>query len=217
MPAWSGAGLAALAAAHVNEYWLAWLDIAGDVIRVTDAPYPISFAAGATGDADLDTYTFARTAQLITITEISHSDKGADTVTAIVSGIPGIDTTTLNQIGNRANWQTRAARVWGLLLDDSGGVIAVSPYTGGYMVALKIAGSATSQTISLEIESFLSSHVEGSGRTWLNQAEYDANDNSAAQTIAAANGLSGLGTTGAGHGGNGGGGSILDRRYVQAV
>jgi hypothetical protein len=183
-------GVAALDAQVVNVRWMAWLDIAGDVQRITTAPFPLTFSG--TGDPDLDGFTFGHTGALIDVSEVTHRAGGSDTVTAFLSGLSSIDTTTLNQIGNPANWQGRSARLWLVILNpDTDALIAVAPYYQGFMSTPRITGSAATQTISLDIEGFLASYSEPSGRTYLDALEFDAGDNSAAATLAAANGTAG--------------------------
>ena len=169
--------------------WMAWLDIAGDVIRVTTAPYPLTFSG--TGDPDLDGNTFGRTDGLVSVSEVTQDGGGAKTVTAYLSGLQGIDTTTLAQIGDRTNYQARAARLWVVILDrDVYTVVSIKSYYSGFMVGLRIAMTSQAATIALEIEGFLASMTDASGRTYLGQAEFDAADTSAAATIAAAGGIS---------------------------
>ena len=190
MPDFNAAGVAALNAQVLKVRWMAWLDIAGDVQRITSAPFPLSFSG--TGDPDLDGFTFGTTGAIVDVSEVTHRAGGSDTVTAYLSGLSGIDTTTLNQIGNPANWQGRIARFWVVLLNpDTDALIAVAPYYTGYMATPRITGSAKTQVIALDIEGFLASHSEASGRTYLDTKEFDAGDNSAAATLAAANGTAG--------------------------
>jgi hypothetical protein len=142
----------------VHPVYIGFLDILGDPIRVTTAPYDLTIAAGATGDADLDGHTFSAVdPEFISVSQITMKEGGADTVTCTLSGLIGVDTGLLNQIGNKANWQGRVARLWQMQLDESlAQVGAIWPWFTGYMTVPKITGDKTQQTIELEIESYLS-------------------------------------------------------------
>jgi hypothetical protein len=165
----------------------------GDPIRVTTAPYSIAFTG--TGDADLDGFTFSAVEpDFISVSPITMKEGGADTVTTTLSGLIGVDTTLLNQIGNKANWQGRVARLWQLQIDEAlAQVGAVWPWFTGYMTVPKIVGDKASQTIQLEIESYLAFLRAASGRSYLNATDYDSGDLSAAASIACANGTSAAG------------------------
>lgn len=175
--------------------YIGFLDILGDPIRVTTAPRSLSFTG--TGDSDLDGFTFSAVdPKFISVGQITMKEGGADTVTCTLSGLIGIDTTLLNQIGTKANWQGRVARLWQVqLTPDFSQIGNVWPWFTGYMTVPKIVGDASSQTIQLDIESFLSFLTAPSNRTYLSQPEFDSGDTSANASIAAANGQSGVGAT----------------------
>ncbi len=188
----------------VNAIYCGYLDILGDQIRVTTAPYSIAFSG--TGDADLDGFTFnAVDPQFISISPITMKEGGADTVTCTLSGLIGVDTGLLNQIGDKANWQGRVARLWQLQINEAlAQVGAVWPWFTGYMTVPKIVGDKTHQVIQLDIESYLSFIRQASGRSYLNQTDYDSGDLSAAASIACANGTTAAGQTVASVAGGGG-------------
>lgn len=218
MTDFNSAGTAALDAQVTNVRWMAWLDIVGDPIRVTTAPTPLAFpAAGqpnAIGDPDLDGFTFGRSDGLISVSEVVHKVGGSDSVTAFLSGLQGIDSATLNSIGTKANYQGRVARLWMVILNPTtNAVVAVKDYYLGYMMTPRIAGSILAQTVALEIEGFLASVADASGRTYLDQFEFDPGDTSAAVTIASANGFSALGAIAAPTSQNTG--AYGDSRYLQ--
>ncbi|MGI4876660.1 MAG: hypothetical protein ACRYG4_04170 [Janthinobacterium lividum] len=192
MADFNAAGIAALAAQVTNVRWMAWLDLVGDTIRVTTAPYPLTFAG--TGDADLDGFTFGTTAGLISVGEVTQKVGGSDSVTVFLSGLQGIDTATLNTIGTKSNFQGRTARLWMVILDPTThAVVAIKDYYLGSMMTPRIAGSIAAQTIALEIESYLAVLADASNRTYLDAASFDSGDTSAAASIAAANGFTALG------------------------
>lgn len=177
----------------VRTAYVGFLDILGDPIRVTTAPYDIAFSA--TGDADLDGFTYSAVdPKLISVGEVTMREGGAETVTCTLSGLIGVDTTLLNQIGDKANWQGRAARLWQMQLgDDLAQVGNTWPWFTGYMTVPKITGDQKTQTIQLDIESFLSFITAPSNRSYLSQPLFDSGDTSANASIACANGQSGVG------------------------
>lgn len=180
---------AALAERVRRPVTFCFLDIAGDVVRVTDAPYSFSFSG--TGDEDLDGFTFdAVDPRVVEVGSVKLKDTGTDTVNLRLSGLIGVDGDLMNQIGNKANWQGRDARLWKAMLhpEDLTQIGAIWSYYTGYMSVPKIVGDQTSQTISLDLESYLAFFGQASGRTYLDQDQYDAGDLSAQLAIAIANG-----------------------------
>lgn len=185
----------------VRARWVGWLDIATDPLRATSGLYDKTFSG--TGDADLDGFTFqSLNHDLVSVSEVQHRETGAESVKAALSGLIVNNSGLLTLIGTRANWQGRAARLWWYLVDGNEAQIGeVVPYYTGYMSEISIAGSSDGQTIVVEIESYLASLAEASGKTYLMQAEFDAGDLSAQASIAVANGTSGAGAAAAGGGG----------------
>jgi hypothetical protein len=179
----------------VHAVYVGFLDILGDPIRVTTAPYDLVVVTGATGDADLDGHTFSAVdPQFISVGSITMKEGGADTVTCQLSGLIGVDTTLLNQIGTKANWQGRVARLWQMQLDESlTQVGAIWPWFTGYMTVPRITGDKTHQIIELDIESYLAFIRTASNRTYLSQFDFDSGDLSAQASIAVANGQSAAG------------------------
>jgi hypothetical protein len=166
-----------------------WLDVAGDPLRVTDAPYSIQFTG--TGDPDLDGHTFdAFGSQLLSVSPVRVREDGTDTVTLTLSGLAGIDDELMTLIGDKSKFQGRDCRIWYAMLDpENFGRIGTvwCDYTG-YMTLPRIAGDKESQVIQLEVETYLAFLKRASGRTYLDQARYDPGDQSARLAIAIANG-----------------------------
>jgi len=203
MPTFDAAGIEELAKPLIRPFYVAWLDITGDVVRATTAPVSLTFSG--TGDADLDGETFSAVdPTLIDVSEVVHKEGGSETVTVTLSGMLGIDSTLLNQIGTKSNWQGRTARLWLGFVTEHGAVVSIASYYTGYMMTPRISGSPEMQTIALEIEGYLASMSEASGRTYLDQSYYDSPDTSAASTVSNANGTS-AGAIPADSGGNSGG------------
>jgi hypothetical protein len=189
--------IAAMGADVVRPVYLAFLDIVGDPIRVTTAPYSISFSAGQTGDPDLDGYTFsAIDPEFVSVSAINRKEGGTSTVTVTLSGLKGVDDTLMTQIGNKANWQGRVMRLWQMRFDASLALIGnIWPSHTSYMTVPKIIGGRDSQTIVLDTESYLAFLTEPSNRSYLNQSDYDSGDLSAAASIACANDQTAAGAT----------------------
>lgn len=183
--------IAALSSPVLLPCYVGWLDFVGDPVRVTTAPYAVTFSG--TGDADLDSFTFdAIDPQLVAVSDVHHQDRGSDTVTASLSGLVGPDTALLNILGNTANWRGRAAALWLMLYDTSFNRVGnVWRYYTGRMVAAPMKGSPESQTVVIQIESYLANLNEASNRTYLDQASFDPGDFSADAAIAIANGTHG--------------------------
>lgn len=200
---------AQLASGFFDPWWIGFLDFDGDPVRVTTAP--TSLAMSGTGDPDLDGHTFtAVSPSLVRVGDVRNAVGGSDTLTCLLSGIVGPDSDLLNTVGDTTLWRLRLARLWAIIHNQSGAQQgAVWNYYTGRMSALTIIGSPTEQTVRLDIENYLASLKRASGRTYLDQASFDAADNTAALTIGVANGtLKGVVTAayGAGFGGGAGGG-----------
>jgi hypothetical protein len=180
----------------IKPIYFAFLDLVGDPVRVTTAGFNVTFSS--TGDADLDGFTFSAVdPRFIEVGEVSYREGGSETLTCSLSGILGLDSDTLNLLGDRANWQGREARLWKLIRNEAGVQQgAIIPYYTGYCSTVEIQPSPKSQTISLGIEHYLASLTAPSNRTYLSQNRYDAADQSARAT---------MGSTNAGKTGPGGG------------
>jgi hypothetical protein len=167
--------------------WVGFLDIVGDPVRVTTAQLSLTFAG--TGDADLDGQVFsAADPSVIEVGGVRNGDDGSDTLTCSLSGIVGPDSALLDAMGDTANWRGRTARLWCVIYNmgdvQQGDVWAF--YTGR-MSSLRMVGDPSSQTVELEIENYLASLKDASGRTY-DQEYFDSGDLSFRLKVAAANG-----------------------------
>lgn len=183
---------AALDAQVIRPVFFCYLDIIGDPLRACTAGKSISFTG--TGDPDLDGFTFdGIDPTVVDIGAVKQKAGGSDSVTAKLSGLVQLDTTLLNLIGDKANWQGRTARLWRTIRNADGiQQGAIQHYYTGWMTALSIAGSATTgQTINLTIEGYLAAFSAASNRTYLDQDQFDPDDLSARAAVALANGVSG--------------------------
>jgi hypothetical protein len=167
----------------------AWLDIAGEPLRVTNAPYHFTFAN--TGDEDLDGHTFmAVDPRFVSVGSVRAKEGGSDTLTLQLSGLAGVDDELMTTIGDKSRWMGRDARLWKAMLDpqDFARIGSIWCYYTGYMSTPRIVGDRSSQTINLDVETYLGFFTQASGRTYLDQAEYDPGDRSADLTVTIANG-----------------------------
>ncbi|ODU71351.1 MAG: hypothetical protein ABT11_04075 [Novosphingobium sp. SCN 66-18] len=179
---------AQLASGYFDAALLCWLDFDGDPVRVTTAGASLAFTG--TGDAELEGFTFdAVDPSLVGVTDVLNKQGGAETLSYTLSGIVGPDSDLLNMLGNPALWRGRTARLWAAIYDETGARKgAVWPVHTGRMSAFQIVGEPAEQTVKLDVETYLASLKKASGRTYLDQAQFDTLDNTAALTIGVANG-----------------------------
>lgn len=187
--------------------FLIYLDVDGDPIRAVTAGYPITLPT--LDDPDLSGQTFLRSAFAITVGDIVNRDDGSDTVQIDLSGQLLPDADLLDAIGDRSKWQGRAVRVWVLLRDETRTQTgAIAEFYTGYMSAVSVLPSAKTQIVRLSVEGYRALLAQGSNRSYLDAAYFDAADTSAGATIGAANGAkTGPGST-VGTGGLVSGGSV---------
>jgi hypothetical protein len=162
---------------HFAPAWFIYLDIAGDPLRVTTFGQDVPFAS--TGDADLDGHTFtAFGGSLLDVSDVSNSESGSDTLQITLSGIVGLDTSLLNDIGDKTKWQGRTARIWFQLYDETGVTAQggiVQHYTG-YMSSVSFNARPEEQTLTLSVENYLAYMAQASNRSYLRQKDYDPAD-----------------------------------------
>lgn len=183
----------ATATAHLDSgaptkpIFLAFFDVDGDPIRATTAGYPVTLPVLA--DPDLSGQTFYPTAGVSTVSDVEYRQGGSETVTAELSGLLLPDADFLAAIAARENWQGRPARLWVLLRDQSNAQQgAIAPYYSGIMSALSISPRPDQQTIKLEIEGYKALLTQPSNRSYLDQARYDPDDQSASASVGSTNG-----------------------------
>lgn len=177
-------------------YWraLIYADFDGDVLRVTTGLYDKTISGS--GDAELDGTYESIDHNLVGVSPVKHDEGGSDTVTFSFSGLIVNNSDFLTLIGDRTNWQGRAARLWFYCVDeDETQVGQIIPYYTGYMDGLLISGDPEAQTVSITVENYLASIAGASGKTYLIQERFDSGDLSAAASISAANGLVGAGVS----------------------
>lgn len=209
------AASAALDGNVIRPGFFCYLDIFGDPFRINTIGYDVTISG--TPYAEMNGQTFLGvTGRLVDIGSVNVTAGGSDSLTAKLSGLRDLDTTTLNTIGNSANWQGRTAMLWRLIRNEHGDQVgAIQHYYTGYMTSLAISGSPSEQTIELTIESYLAAFSEASNRTYLDQDLFDPGDLSARASIAIANGTSGnplVNNTSTGSPSSGGGNDYY-RRY----
>jgi hypothetical protein len=156
----------------IYPFYVAWLDILGDPVRATTKPGGHTFTSGETSDADLIGQTFVYIpAEFVSVTPITHSSSGSDTVTVTLSGLPGPNDDLLTAIATGTNWRGRVARVWKGLGDSTGAILEVAADLTGYMMTMPIAGDPRNgQTVSVSIENYLAILGAARNRTYQDQA-----------------------------------------------
>ena len=186
--------IAALGGSRISAPFLVYLDFAGDPVRATTWPAPV--APTGTGDADLDGYTFVTLSpQFGGVDTVTRSTGGADTTKVWLSGISGPDDDLLAVLEDEASWYLRVARLWFVLRDAGGANVgAFAPYLTGRMTSWNLRAAADKQRIEISIETYLAALTGASNRNYLDQADFDPSDTSAAQSIAVANGAKKGGT-----------------------
>lgn len=179
----------AIEAPLVYARWVCYLDVVGDPLRACTGLYDKTFSG--TGDPDLDGDTYVSyPSDLISVSEVQHDEAGSNQVSVSMSGLIVNNADFLNTIGDRSNWQGRTARLWWYVVDENENQVGseVYGYYTGYMNDIMINGSPDSQTITMTIEHYLVTLTTTTNKTYQMQKEYDSGDESAARSIAAANG-----------------------------
>jgi hypothetical protein len=195
---------AALDAQVVNWRVLIYADFVGDVLRGTSGLY--NKVISASGDSELDGTYEGFNHDLINVSPVKHNESGSDTVSISMSGLVVNNADFLAIIGDKAKWQGRIARLWFYCVDENENQVgSIIPYYTGYMNEVGINGSASSQTVTLTIENYLTSIAGAQNKTYLIQNIFDAGDLSGAASISAANGMAEAGSYAYGGGGGGGG------------
>jgi len=178
---------AALEAEVLRWRALIYADFVDDTLRATNSV--VDKVVSGSGDAELDGTYESFNHNIIEISPVVHSETGSDTVSVQMSGLI-VNSDLLNMIGDRTNWQGRAARLWFFLVDENEDQVgSIVPYYTGYMNDVTISGSPQEQKITLTIENYLISLSARANRTYMMQKLYDAGDLSANATLGAANGM----------------------------
>lgn len=221
----------------LNWRLLLYVDIEGDVLRATTGVY--SKTVSSSGDSELDGEYFSIPSDLVELSPVQHNESGSNTLTVALNGIlSGTEyvairngnivqerdgelvrvrgSQLLTVMGDPTKWQGRTARLWFYLVDeDENQVGSIIPYYTGFCDGLQVAGAADQQKIMLTIENYIVTLSVASKKTYGMQSEFDSGDNSAAATIAAANGLQGGVISGGAGGGGGGAGTETDMTRVR--
>ncbi|MES2904635.1 MAG: hypothetical protein V4696_10660 [Pseudomonadota bacterium] len=206
--------VAALQASIVKPVFFAYLDFLGDPVRANTSGGDLM--PTGSGDPDLDDEIFTGiSGTVVTVSAVKFGEGGSDSVTAELSGIPGVDDDTLALLADPLNYRGRDARLWRIIRNASnvqqGGFHA---YYTGKMTSVLLSGGAEEQRIRVTIESYLAALSQPSNRTYMDQTRYDSGDESARAAIAIANGnYTGAPSTGSGGLGTGGSGGAGGERF----
>lgn len=206
--------IAALDGDYIKPAFLAFLDIAGDPLRVTTWPADLTFALD-NPDPDLAGRTFfAMRPELVDVSDVRHQEGGSETVTARLSGLILPDNDLLNIINDETTWRGRDARLWQAIYNEANVQQgAYWNYHTGTMANMPIVGDPGQQVIEVAIETYLALLSGPSNRTYLDQADFDPDDHSADAAVAIANGTGGASLSGGGGYGAGTGYPTNPGRY----
>jgi hypothetical protein len=194
---------AALEATVVNWRVMIYADFVGDVLRGTSGLYDKVISGSS--DSELNGTYDGFNHDLINVSPVKHSESGSDTVSISMSGLVVNNADFLAIIGDKLKWQGRIARLWFYCVDENENQVgSIVPYYTGFMNEVGISGDASSQTVTLTIENYLTSIAGAQNKTYLIQNIFDAGDLSAEAAISAANGMAEAGSYNYGGGGGGG-------------
>lgn len=181
---------AALGQNVIKPVYFLYLDFLGDPVLANTSGADVT--PSGTGIPKLDGNLFLGVdGHFGELSPIQTGDGGSKSITATLSGIPAaaIDEDTLALIDDPANWRGRDADVWQVIRNASnvqqGGF---RTWCAGRIVAMNHGGDERGLKITVHIEGYLAALSEASNRTYLDQERYDADDLSAAASIAIANG-----------------------------
>jgi hypothetical protein len=107
---------------------IVYLDVQGDPLFAWSGIGDLTFAAGQTGDANLDGLTFTGTGSVIEIGNSSEGIGGSDSLELSLPGVDINDNELKQVVTNRNRWQFRRAVVWLVLLDPDNGSIVGQPF-----------------------------------------------------------------------------------------
>ena len=196
----------------VRPVWLIYLDFLSDPLRGCTAGQSLQFSGY--GDPDLDGHTFEGiNSQMLDVGDVSSNEGGTDTVTVTVSGIASLDADMLTAINDPTEYQGRTARLWRIIRGpDAVQIGGIQAYYTGYMTSGLVDSQPGDQTITIQVEGYISAHSQPSMRTYLDQESFDAGDLSARAAIAIANGAGA--DPGIGSGVSSGGGGTWNRESM---
>lgn len=177
----------ALSLPVIKPIWFVYMDFLNDPLRANTSG--MDQTVTGSGQADLDGVYGGVSHQFVEISDIKVQPGGSDTVTAKLSGIPGLDDNMRIYLAQPSNWQGRLVRMWQAIRNadniQQGGI---RHYYTGYMMSLAHEGKGDEITIRITIESYLAAFSAASNRTYQHQGEFDELDFSPKASIAIANG-----------------------------
>lgn len=174
--------------AVVYPFWLAYFDFDGDPLYASTLP--VAFTPSGTGDPDLDGNTYlSLPSELVTISPVAQTENGSDAVEFVLSGLPTANQDLLDIVADPTKWRGRLVRLWKGVANSSFVPAVLAHEHTGYMMDITLAGDGSGQSIRLSTENYLAVFASPRNRTYQDQAEHDATDNSAARIRAAANGI----------------------------
>lgn len=184
------AAAAVLGDDNINPIFFVYLDFLGDPMRANSSGHDI--VPSGTAYPELNGKLFdGITHNFIEVSPVVVAQGGSETVSVEISGLPGLDSDSLNMIGDATRWQGRPAMIWRVIRDrDNVQRGGFQHYYTGYMTSCMISGNAEEQKINVAIETYLAAFSDAPNRTYLSQEQYDSGDYSARAGMQIANGVS---------------------------
>jgi hypothetical protein len=184
---------ASLSARHVVAGVLLFADFVDLPLRVAYAPMPLTVPGSITdGDADCQGFTFDNLAgDILRIGTVAHDEGGTDTLTATLLADPA-NPDLLNAIEDPSIYAGRQFRIWAVLHNNAGAVTELRPLYRGYMMQPSQQYGGGEFTITMLIENWRAIIGTAPGRSYLNQASYDAGDLSANVSLGQGNAANGI-------------------------
>ncbi|MDZ7906366.1 MAG: hypothetical protein U5N55_11750 [Cypionkella sp.] len=178
---------AALDRPNIKPVYLAFIDFLTEKMWVNTSGADVTLTG--TGEPDIDGHTFlGLSANVVDIGPIKNASDGTDSVQIKLSGLPVLDADVISEIQDVANWQGREIRLWRIIrTGDNIQQGGVQHYYTGNMTRLSMPTSPQSQTIEVTVEGYLAAYAAASNRTYMDQQNFDAGDESAKATQAIAN------------------------------
>lgn len=134
--------------------FIIYLDILSDPLLTWTGLGDLVFAAGATGDAQLDGNTFIGSGTAFEIGATTDAIGGSDVMSITLTGVDLTQPMLRQVITNRNRWQFRRAYVWMMVLDPVTYAIVGKPFRikTGRMDQMPYAESANGGVVTCKIE-----------------------------------------------------------------
>lgn len=176
---------ATLSASPVHLAVLIFADFADLPVRGALAPLPIVVPAGLAGaDADVAGFTFScLNERILQLGSVETDESGTGAVSVNLLADPN-DEDLMNAVNDPALYDGRALKIWEVLHDGNGTALEIKEPFLLYMTQPQERLSRDSAVITMTCESYLVlANAAAHGRTYLDQAIFDAGDLSPSVTM----------------------------------